>query len=82
MEKLKIALEKSICLQSHYATLLNQYDGGERLVFKTVDEWIKRLEEIGELPSNKSVEADRAAECDCPVFGFTVTHKQGCRHYK
>lgn len=41
------ALEKSVDLQSHYASLLNQYDGGERIVFKTVMEWIERLRMVG-----------------------------------
>lgn len=36
------ALEESVKLQSHYATLLNQYDGGERMTF-TVDSWLQRL---------------------------------------
>lgn len=37
------ALEKSVKLQSHYAGLLNQYDGGERMVFESADDWVKRL---------------------------------------
>jgi hypothetical protein len=37
------ALEESLKLQSHYATLLNQHDGGERMVFADVNAWIKRL---------------------------------------
>jgi hypothetical protein len=37
------ALEESIKLQSHYAGILNMYDGGERLQFKDVFEWIQRL---------------------------------------
>lgn len=42
-EVLKKALAESVRLQSHYATLLNQYDGGERLVFKNAREWLERL---------------------------------------
>lgn len=37
------ALEESVKLQSHYAGLLNQYDGGQRLVFLDADAWIARL---------------------------------------
>lgn len=41
---LRWALERSLCFQSHYAGLLNQYDGGKRMKFETVDAWIERLE--------------------------------------
>lgn len=44
---LKIALEESLKLQSHYAKLLNAYDGGLRRGFKTIDEWIDRLKITG-----------------------------------
>jgi hypothetical protein len=37
------ALERSVKLQSHYAGLLNMWDGGERMQFKNADEWIERL---------------------------------------
>jgi hypothetical protein len=43
--ELKEALEQSVRLQSHYATLLNQYDGGARIGFPTADDWIRRLRE-------------------------------------
>lgn len=46
-DKLTIALEQSLKLQSHYANLLNMYDGGERLTFPGIQEWFDRLEEIG-----------------------------------
>lgn len=48
MQELKKALEESVKLQSHYAKLLNMYDGGKRMTFKNADEWIKRLREIKE----------------------------------
>jgi hypothetical protein len=48
-EKLRVALEKSVKLQSHYAVLLNIYDGGERIQFADADAWIKRLHETGDL---------------------------------
>lgn len=37
------ALAESIKLQSQYATLLNMYDGGQRLIFENADAWIDRL---------------------------------------
>jgi hypothetical protein len=40
------ALDESIKLQSHYATLLNSYDGGKRLTFANSTAWIKRLKKI------------------------------------
>jgi hypothetical protein len=39
------ALEESVKLQSHYAALLNQYDGGERIAFANAAAWIERLRE-------------------------------------
>ena len=50
VETLKIALSESLILQSHYASLLNQYDGGERIVFKGSDDWIKRLKKLKKIP--------------------------------
>lgn len=41
--KYKDALEESVKLQSHYANLLNMHDGGQRMQFKSGDEWVKRL---------------------------------------
>ncbi|MGH8521941.1 MAG: hypothetical protein ACREU9_11105 [Gammaproteobacteria bacterium] len=40
---LERALAESLKLQSHYAALLNEYDGGNRKGFATVDEWLQRL---------------------------------------
>lgn len=45
--ELEAALRESVKLQSHYAKLLNQYDGGERLSFASIEEWIARLKEVG-----------------------------------
>lgn len=47
INELKIALAESLKLQSHYAKLLNQYDGGQRISFDNNDEWLTRLKEIG-----------------------------------
>jgi hypothetical protein len=43
--ELRAALEESVKLQSHYATLLNAWDGGQRLTFVNADEWLARLKE-------------------------------------
>jgi hypothetical protein len=50
LEILKHALEQSVMLQSHYASLLNKHDGGKRLQFKTADEWLARLRQLGSIP--------------------------------
>jgi hypothetical protein len=46
VKELKMALVESVKLQSHYATLLNQYDGGQRMIFKSAREWLERLRSI------------------------------------
>ena len=43
----KEAFQRLIELSNHYAKLLNDYDGGSRLVFKTPGEWIERMESLG-----------------------------------
>ena len=48
---LRIALDESVALQSHYAVLLNIMDGGKRLTFTSGDDWINRLKEIGRIGS-------------------------------
>lgn len=45
--ELVAALQHSVGLQTHYAKLLNEYDGGQRREFRTVADWIERLREIG-----------------------------------
>jgi hypothetical protein len=50
--RLEDALERSVSLQSHYARLLNMYDGGERLTFPDALAWLARLDYL---------EAQRAA---------------------
>lgn len=42
-----VALEESLKLQAHYANILNQYDGGERLIFHSVNQWMQRLKKSG-----------------------------------
>ena len=49
VEELTIALEESLKLQSHYAHLLNIYDGGERRSFASIEAWIARLKQSGKI---------------------------------
>jgi hypothetical protein len=46
-EEIAIALSESVKLQSHYAGILNQHDGGKRRQFSSFREWIERLVETG-----------------------------------
>ena len=46
------ALRESVLLQSHYARLLNAYDGGSRRSFATPEAWVERLREIGTIPGS------------------------------
>jgi len=46
LRETRAALEESVKLQSHYAGLLNAYDGGKRMQFKDAREWMRRLAEI------------------------------------
>lgn len=45
IKRLRHSLEESVKLQSHYAGLLNAYDGGKRMQFIDSDAWITRLRE-------------------------------------
>lgn len=48
-KELEHALAESVKLQSHYAKLLNMYDGGQRTCFKDSEEWLTRLKAMQEL---------------------------------
>jgi hypothetical protein len=48
--RLKIALRESVNLQGHYAQLLNMWDGGERIEFRSAEEWLDLLEFLRLLP--------------------------------
>ena len=48
--KLMMVLRESVLLQSHYAQLLNDYDGGQRMSFDTAEAWIKRLDDVSKVP--------------------------------
>jgi hypothetical protein len=54
---LMVALEHSVKLQSHYAGLLNAYDGGARREFPHPTDWIERLMETGDIPRSEIREA-------------------------
>ena len=47
IECLRVALEESVKLQSHYAELLNFHDGGERMGFENAKAWMERLHALG-----------------------------------
>ena len=47
---LREALDESVKLQTHYAELLNMYDGGRRIGFASADEWIARLAALKTTP--------------------------------
>jgi hypothetical protein len=59
---LRKALDKSIWFQSHYAALLNQYDGGRRMSFVSGDAWIARLHDLEPIPSLTSALGNEAKE--------------------
>ncbi len=42
----QIGLDESVKLQSHYAELLNMHDGGQRICFKSANDWLERLEQL------------------------------------
>ena len=46
IKTLRAALEASVQLQSHYAVLLNTYDGGHRIGFESADAWMERLRKV------------------------------------
>lgn len=46
LQDLKNGLDESVKLQGHYAELLNMYDGGQRIIFQSADEWILRLNKL------------------------------------
>jgi hypothetical protein len=49
IEALHTALEESVKLQSHYAGIMNNHDGGARLQFANAEAWIARLRVTGAL---------------------------------
>ncbi len=55
------ALQASLKHQAHYGELLNMHDGGQRRIFKSVDEWLARLDEV-EKQEDQLVRAQKLAE--------------------
>ena len=53
------ALEESVKLQSHYASILNMYDRGERLEFSDAGAWLKRIEYLKVQGENR----DKMGQC-------------------
>lgn len=47
------ALTRSVSLQSHYAGLLNDYDGGRRLQFADAKAWLDRLNSLSPTSETK-----------------------------
>jgi hypothetical protein len=64
IERLETALLESVKLQSHYAALLNQYDGGKRITFKDGNAWIARLDELKPRPNGLSVSGEEEGVTD------------------
>jgi len=76
------ALERSVKLQSHYAKLLNMYDGGERLQFATAQEWIARLQ-VDRVMAHSCPDCDQTCYClgDCDDAQLDGTEEQeACTH--
>jgi hypothetical protein len=61
LSDLQNALEESVNLQFHYAGLLNQYDGGQRTVFRDAEHWLARLRELDEDASKKQHHTHRGS---------------------
>jgi hypothetical protein len=75
-EELTKALTESLILQSHYANLLNWHDGGKRMTFANVREWVARLRKIGTFPKKPI----HVAESDgkLVVTGTGIVPQDGC----
>jgi hypothetical protein len=48
--RLREALDESVRLQSHYASILNDYDGGKRMTFASATAWMDRLRALKDQP--------------------------------
>lgn len=65
--QLLLALEESVKLQVHYAELLNQYDGGERLIFANAEAFMERLRELDRLNAKRVVKPKLDADATYEV---------------
>jgi hypothetical protein len=45
---LRNALNELLNLSNHYARLLNMHDGGKRMTFNSIEEWVERLKKLEE----------------------------------
>lgn len=63
VQELREALEESVKLQSFYALCLNERDGGCRLRFATIEDWIERLRACKHGDGALDVARREAAEC-------------------
>lgn len=61
------ALEESIKLQSHYAELLNQYDGGTRISFSGPEEFMERLQSLNPLSTHYAAQPPLDADATYEV---------------
>lgn len=52
-DELEHALQESVKLQAHYAELLNMHDGGQRIIFRNVNEFLARLRKLSGKDENK-----------------------------
>ena len=76
--KLRIeALEESVKLQSHYAAILNQYDGGKRICFPSVDAWLDRLKEMKKGRENLDEKSAQAVLLQAAKDALQRLGKQG-----
>ena len=53
LDEVRAALEESVKLQSHYAHLLNMYDGGQRRGFASADAWIARIRAVKAMQNHR-----------------------------
>jgi hypothetical protein len=82
IEALETALQKSVELQSHYAKLLNAYDGGQRLQFENTDAWIARLVALDKDAGQMKVQMnfDREMQAALEADGEKLRHLTGEDH--
>jgi hypothetical protein len=69
VETVLLALAASVALQSHYAGLLNMYDGGTRRQYSSPGAYIQHLIDVGLIPNRVAQvapESDRPVEFEVP----------------
>lgn len=78
--QLLLALEESIKLQSHYAKLLNQYDGGTRISFSSPEEFMERLRSIDRLTTHYAAKPPLDADATHEVRWVMQVTAETARH--